>query len=716
MNLDRVHRRMVSILAADAVGYSRLIGRDEEGTLATLRSHRQVIDGLIEQHEGRVFGSAGDSVVAEFASPVEALRCATEIQFAIEKHNASHSEPSRLRFRIGVNLGDVVVDGDNLMGDGVNVAARLEALSHPGGVCISEAVYAQARDRLALDFVDLGEHRVKNIARPVHVYRVPLSSEERVASPFRGLNPFEFENADLFFGRARATAACLERLEQQAARGKAFLLIYGMSGSGKSSLLRAGLLPSINRPGSVPGIDLWRRCLIRPSEAPDAVASLAAGLVSEGALPELSCEPPTLAQLCRDSPDRTVVLVRQALAKAAAASGLTPSSQVRLIVAIDQMEELFTTVNEPGSHELLVRLLATLAGSGLVWVIATIRSDFFHRCGEIPGFSALKDGLGSYELLPPTGPEIAQIIREPARAVGLRYEESVDRGRLDDVLQEAAAADPRSLPLLEFVLDALYEAGRDRRLLTFAMYRALGGLEGAIARRADEVLDALSPDIQEALPATLRALTTVRPGDEAVTARPALLSEVAGTPARLALVNAFVGARLLVTDEDVAGQVFVRVTHEALLSRWPRASAIVDANRSFLETRARVAADAYRWLADNRNPELLLPSGKRLAEGEELLQSRREEVDDGLIEYIEASSRAQAAREERDRQAERALVDSGRTARPTYSLCRDCSDCVGSPCGRRCVRWIKGTTRRNEASDLGAGECRKGEVGRKGGR
>ena len=215
-------------------------------------------------------------------------------------------------------------------------------------------------------------------------------------------------------------------------------------------------------------------------------------------------------------------------------------------------------------------------------MIATIRSDFFHRCGEIPGFSALKDGLGSYELLPPTGPEIAQIIREPARAVGLRYEESVDRGRLDDVLQEAAAADPRSLPLLEFVLDALYEAGRDRRLLTFAMYRALGGLEGAIARRADEVLDALSPDIQEALPATLRALTTVRPGDEAVTARPALLSEVAGTPARLALVNAFVGARLLVTDEDVAGQVFVRVTHEALLSRWPRASAIVDANRSFL--------------------------------------------------------------------------------------------------------------------------------------
>src|SRR5262249_35748261 len=163
-----------------------------------------------------------------------------------------------------------------------------------------------------------------------------------------------------------------------------------------------------------------------------------------------ACEPTVLAQLCRSSPDRTMPLVRQAIAKATASAG-SAASQVRLVVAIDQMEELFTTGKEPASHEMLVRLLAALAGSGSVWVIGTIRSDFYHRGGEIPGFSALKDGLGSYELLPPTGPEIAQIIREPARVVGLRYEESADQGRLDDILQEAAAADPRSLPLLQFV-------------------------------------------------------------------------------------------------------------------------------------------------------------------------------------------------------------------------------------------------------------------------
>ena len=213
--------------------------------------------------QGRVFGSAGDSVIAEFASPVEAVRCATEIQLAIDKRNADLPEPNRMRFRIGINLGDVVVDGDNLMGDGVNVAARLEALAPPGGICVSEAIHAQVRDRLSLDFLDLGEHKVKNIARPVRAYRVPLASEEQVKSPFRGLDVFDFDHADLFFGRARAIATCTERLEQLAASGKAFLLIYGMSGSGKSSLLRAGLLPAITRPGAVAG-----HCAVAPLPDP----------------------------------------------------------------------------------------------------------------------------------------------------------------------------------------------------------------------------------------------------------------------------------------------------------------------------------------------------------------------------------------------------------------------------------------------------------------
>ncbi|WP_245260423.1 nSTAND1 domain-containing NTPase [Mesorhizobium sp. LNJC398B00] len=193
------------------------------------------------------------------------------------------------------------------------------------------------------------------------------------------------------------------------------------------------------------GISLWRRCLIRLSEGPDAFAVLAAALLHSAAVPELSSEATAaeFARLCRSTPDRALAMVRQALRRAAGPA----RSQVRLLVVIDQLEELFTTEKQPAMREALVRFMAVLAASGLVWVIAAIRSDFFHRCGEVQGFSALKDGLASYELLPPTGPEIAQMIREPAVVAGLRFEESAELGRLDDVLQAAATADPGSLPL-----------------------------------------------------------------------------------------------------------------------------------------------------------------------------------------------------------------------------------------------------------------------------
>ena len=171
MESTPIKRRLTAILAADAVNYSRHMSVDEEGTLRLLAAHRAVIDRIIEAHEGRIVGTQGDSVLAEFASPVEAVRCAVEIQEGVHTRNEALPESDRLDFRIGVNLGDVMIDGADILGDGVNVAARLEGIAEPGGICISSSVYDQIAGKLNMGFVDLGEQSLKNITRPIHVYQ-----------------------------------------------------------------------------------------------------------------------------------------------------------------------------------------------------------------------------------------------------------------------------------------------------------------------------------------------------------------------------------------------------------------------------------------------------------------------------------------------------------------------------------------------------------------
>jgi adenylate cyclase len=167
-----LERKLTAILCADVHGYSRLMGDNEEATVHTLASHRRIIDALIEQYHGRFVNSAGDSVLADFASVVNCVQCGIEIQAALKTENAELPLARRMEFRVGINLGDVIIDGEQIYGDGVNVAARLESLAEPGGICISDTVYAQVRNKLPLNYQDLGAQRVKNIAEPVRVYRV----------------------------------------------------------------------------------------------------------------------------------------------------------------------------------------------------------------------------------------------------------------------------------------------------------------------------------------------------------------------------------------------------------------------------------------------------------------------------------------------------------------------------------------------------------------
>jgi class 3 adenylate cyclase len=168
----RVGRRLSAILAADVVGYSRLMGIDEVGTARRLREHRAVIDALIAGHGGRIVKTTGDGLLLEFASVVDAVECAIAMQAVMAERNAGVPPDGRMVFRIGINLGDILIEGDDILGDGVNVAARLEGIAEPGGICLSAAAYDQVREKVAVEFADLGEQRLKNIARPLRAYSV----------------------------------------------------------------------------------------------------------------------------------------------------------------------------------------------------------------------------------------------------------------------------------------------------------------------------------------------------------------------------------------------------------------------------------------------------------------------------------------------------------------------------------------------------------------
>ncbi len=175
MTEARVERRLAAILAADVAGYSRLMGVDEEGTLAALKAfRREIIDPEITDHRGRVVKTTGDGALVEFASAVEAVRCALEIQRAMAGRNANVPDNRRIEFRIGINVGDVIIDEGDIYGDGVNIAARVETLANPGAICLSENAYQQIKGKLALEVSDMGVHQLKNIAQPIRVFSVRL--------------------------------------------------------------------------------------------------------------------------------------------------------------------------------------------------------------------------------------------------------------------------------------------------------------------------------------------------------------------------------------------------------------------------------------------------------------------------------------------------------------------------------------------------------------
>jgi TolB-like protein len=185
----RVGRRLAAIVAADVAGYSRLMGLDEVGTARTLREHRKVTDALVAKHGGRLVKTMGDGVLLEFPSVVDAVECAIAMQAVMAERNQGVPEDRRMLYRVGINLGDILIEGDDILGDGVNVAARLEGIAEPGGICISSSAYEHVRGKVPVDFTDLGEQNLKNIARPIRAYAVGLSANAHQTAPLQSSAP-----------------------------------------------------------------------------------------------------------------------------------------------------------------------------------------------------------------------------------------------------------------------------------------------------------------------------------------------------------------------------------------------------------------------------------------------------------------------------------------------------------------------------------------------
>lgn len=456
-------------------------------------------------------------------------------------------------------------------------------------------------------------------------------------NPFRGLESFRFEDAAVFFGRAQAIKLAVEALVRNGEAGRAFLMVLGASGAGKSSLAQAGVLPSLMRHGVVSGARLWRWAVMHPAGHPDGpFAALAEALTAPGALPEILAGGQDVAALARhlaaaaEDPVYPFATALNRLEETGrAANKLLTYETARLVIVVDQLEELFTAPGTPAaSHAPFVRCLARLAACGRVFVVATMRADYWHRTIEIPELAQLAADRGRIDLLPATQSEITEMIRRPAQAAGLSFEvDSNTEIGLDTALSEEAANAPGILPLMSFLLDALYVRDVEqfnRTTLTYESMRALGGLNGALQRRADVVFEGVSPQGQGAFPAVFSALVRVGidESEEKVAQRRASRAALETVPGAGELIDAFVAARLFVADvyhgaNAREGGAIIGVTHEALLRAWPRAADWIRDNATALRTRARIAAAEALWRHEGR-PAAGLLKGNALSEASAL--------------------------------------------------------------------------------------------------
>lgn len=501
------------------------------------------------------------------------------------------------------------------------------------------------------EFEELLTHNLEElILRKLPTLKPGFEPPPISGSPFKGLLAFDFADSDRYFGRNREIRQMEDRLRAAALKGLPFLLIYGGSGFGKSSLMRAGLAPVLTRPGgSLPEIGEWRRVSFQPAKGKGTLCQRLAGALllpsSDGEI-ELSrlhehwplmglaelAEWFDAEELSRQFSDDEA---RPTAAEAIA--GVLTHLDRHLLLELDQLEEVFTTTGfDAAQRSAFFQTVRELSGSGRVWVVATMRSEFFPRVAEQPELLNLVGKERGYILPPPDRQSLREMIRYPALAARLDYQrrtteleiggETAKSECLDDQILEDAEASPDSLPLLAFTLRQLYDdlldpedpEGRRRAtdLLQWQTYQSIGGLKGAIAKRAREVFSALSPAAQEARHRIFAALVHADTTGHTFARQRAPRSSLDAGEGASEFLEAFLSARLLVSDDDgESHQAVVTLAHDALITHWQELAIWNKEHQGDLLARQRLREQTELWLENGRRTSYLL-SEARLAEAQ----------------------------------------------------------------------------------------------------
>lgn len=507
-----------------------------------------------------------------------------------------------------------------------------------------------------------GYRLIANVVLPDN-YRAHLrQSDERwnQGSPFVGLTAFDAAHSGVFFGRSKGTAELLNAISRQWRLGNRLVLLLGPSGCGKTSLIRAGAIPLIARRQGFDGI---RAVALSELDFAATVSSPLVQLANALGAWEIERRPifPQRAWLTERLGHEREEIHAALRSAFQIGYGDGTACQGFALLQIDHCEALLTQSSADLAR--LNQALMDLCSCPQVLLLMVCRSDFYPELlAKLPAVATLKTPDGHYDLLPPTAGELAEIIRRPVLAAGLRFEQDGDSQLgLDDALRDAAISHPESLPMLQFTLQALYEARTDNHVLSFRAYAELGGLEGALAKHAEQAYQALPPELQQAFSPVLERVVVSYDASTTLTARSVLLAQLRSSTEH-ALVKHMVEARLF-TSSLVHGVPQFSLTHETLLRAWPRVQDWARDNQRSLQTQLRVKRATALWLRAQNNSDLLLNQGLPLAEAEQLLAQfpRLLDADDRL--FVRASRRAR-----RRRQRMQLLVTVGALAMAALSV------------------------------------------------